>query len=426
MKKSSCFSDSPNTAETGNMEAYSFATTPGWDEDEKSPRTMIQQFEDVIDQMEDDVKKYYYIARETIPELVATETDPHKFLLAASGDVKSAAERLATYWMNRHYFFGDRWLLPMTQTGTGCLSREDVENLRSGYITLVTLEDGRQLYVTDATRLENQVGFGVRERLSYYFATAGLNERSHREGVDSAILVGPRGLANDERFTENLKRLYTSLPVLPKSMVTVPIPFTTAGREHLIEFFSFMLVKSNETMSPATLAGTIIPSSTAHALERLEGIGIHRMHLPEKVGGSPYFNEKFSEWIRMRLSIEDAMSGVLPLQNLLPTLGGPARPDRSNKGLSEIIRRPSGAKFDKNAKEEYTKKRNAMYARRRTQKFKIQQVLLQDQVDSLCAENKRLAGDNKKLELLLARANMEISFSTLACTDYGTSTLDPI
>eukprot|EP00977_Amphora_coffeiformis_P025813 scaffold22361_cov184-Amphora_coffeaeformis.AAC.1 len=345
------------------MEAYSFATTPGWDEDEKSPRTMIQQFEDVIDQMEDDVKKYYYIARETIPgklaraykvltndldpltipimfimytaELVATETDPHKFLLAASGDVKSAAERLATYWMNRHYFFGDRWLLPMTQTGTGCLSREDVENLRSGYITLVTLEDGRQLYVTDATRLENQVGFGVRERLSYYFATAGLNERSHREGVDSAILVGPRGLANDERFTENLKRL-------------------------------------------------------------------------------------------MRLSIEDAMSGVLPLQNLLPTLGGPARPDRSNKGLSEIIRRPSGAKFDKNAKEEYTKKRNAMYARRRTQKFKIQQVLLQDQVDSLCAENKRLAGDNKKLELLLARAYMEISFSTLACTDYGTSTLDPI
>ena len=92
--------------------------------------------------MEDDVKKYYYIARETIPgmlpfffflpftqsnystpswnsltipilciysttpiELVATETNPRKFLLVAKGDVKSAAERLATYWMNRYVVF---------------------------------------------------------------------------------------------------------------------------------------------------------------------------------------------------------------------------------------------------------------------------------------------------------------------------------
>ena len=278
----------------------------------------------------------------------------------------------------------------------------------------MTLDDGRQLYVTDATRLEHQVGFGVRERLSYYFATVGLNERSRLEGVDSAILVGPRGLANDERFMENLKRLYTSLPVLPKSMITIPIPNPVAGREHLIEYFSFMLVRTNESMSPTTLAGSIIPSSTAHALERLEEIGIHRIHLPEKVGGSPDFNSKFLEWIRMRLSVEDAMSGALPIQNLLPTLVGPAKPDRSNKGLSEIIRRPFGAKLDKNAQDEYIRKRNAMYARRRTQKYKIQQVSLQDQIDSLGTENKRLADENKKLELLLARAKMEISFSVLA------------
>lgn len=283
---------------------------------------------------------------------------------------------------------------------------------------MVTLDDGRQLYVTDATRLENRVGFGVRERLSFYIATVGLNERSHREGVDSAILVGPRGLANDERFTENLKRIYTSLPVLPKSMVTVPIPIPLSGTEHLIEYFSFMLIRTNETMSPTTLAGSIIPSSTAQALERLEGIGIHRLHLPEKVGGSPYFNHKFSEWIRMRLSIEDAMSGALPLRNLLPALTGPIKPDRSNKGLSEIIRRPFGANFDESAQEEYNRKRNAMYARRRTQKYKIQQVSLQDQIDSLRAVNNRLANENKELELLLARARMELSFSGFARSDF--------
>lgn len=299
----------------------------------------------------------------------------------------------------------------MNQTGTGCLSKQDIENLRSGYITLVTLEDGRQLYVTDATRLDHQVGFGARERLSYYFATCGLNERSHREGVDSAILVGPRGLANDERFTENLKRMYVSLPVHPKSMVTIPVP-SAEGREHLIEYFSYMLIRSNETMSPATLAGSVIPRSTAQALQRLEEIGISRMYLPEKVGGSPYFNDKFSDWIRMRLSVEDTMSGAPPLRNLLPSAASPAKPDRSNKGLTDIIRRPSGTTFDNNSQEVLIRKRNAMYSRRRTQKFKIQQVTLQDQVDSLTAENKRLADENAKLEWLLARADMEISCAT--------------
>ena len=93
--------------------------------------------------MDADVKKYYFIARETIPgkwhkvlaslwglflksliahytqmaytDIVSRETDPRMFLLVAKGDVRKAAEQLANYWMNRHYFFQDRWLLPMTQ-----------------------------------------------------------------------------------------------------------------------------------------------------------------------------------------------------------------------------------------------------------------------------------------------------------------------
>jgi hypothetical protein len=82
--------------------------------------------------LDDKLKRYYNTARETVPDLVTTETEPRKFLQVSNGDIHKAAETIAFYWMNRHRCFGERWLLPMTQTGSGCLSREDIEGLRSG------------------------------------------------------------------------------------------------------------------------------------------------------------------------------------------------------------------------------------------------------------------------------------------------------
>jgi hypothetical protein len=82
--------------------------------------------------LDDNLKRCYNTARETVPDLVTTETDPRKFLQVSNGNVQKAAETIAFYWMYREHCFGERWLLPMTQTGTGCLSREDIEGLRSG------------------------------------------------------------------------------------------------------------------------------------------------------------------------------------------------------------------------------------------------------------------------------------------------------
>ena len=266
----------------------------------------------------------------------------------------------------------------------------------------MTLADGRQLLVTDATRLKGRIGFLVRERISYYLVTTGLSHRSRHEGVDNAVLVSPNGLANDERFPEMMRRLHTSLPMIAKSMITIPIP--EEGKEALVEYFSYLVHKSNEAMSPSTLAGTSIAASREKSLQQLEARGIKRVYLPEKVGGSAYFNGQLPEWIRMRLSVEDAMSSALPTVNLLST-----KPDRTDKGLSKIIKRPAGAKFDEHAKEEFVRKRNAMYARRRTQKAKLQLVGLQDQKDMLENENQQLKDDNERLELLLARSKLQIS-----------------
>ena len=276
--------------------------------------------------------------------------------------------------------------------------------MRTGFITVVTLDDGRQLLVTDATRLKDcRVEFGVRERIAYYLSTVGLNDKSRREGVDSVILISPKGLANEERFPEMMKRIHVSLPMIAKSMVTIPI-LDEAGREHLVEYFSYLLLRTNETLSPETLAGCSSCISREQALQKLEERGINRIYLPTRAGGSSLFDSQLDNWIRMRLSIEDSMSSALPLQNLLPS-----KPDRSAKGLTEMIRRPASQE----SKEAFLRKRNAMYSRRRTQKFKIQQVALGDQKKLLEAENAKLRKENEKLEVLLAQANLQVSLANV-------------
>lgn len=50
-----------------------------------------------------------------LTDIVTTESDPRKFLMVSDGNVLLAAEKLALYWKERSDFFGDRWLLPMTQ-----------------------------------------------------------------------------------------------------------------------------------------------------------------------------------------------------------------------------------------------------------------------------------------------------------------------
>lgn len=112
----------------------------------------------------------------------------------------------------------------------------------------------------------------------------------------------------------------------------------------------------------------------------------------------------------MRLSIEDAMSSSLPTRNIISKLVD-NKPDRTNKGLSQMIRRCTGAKVDSRANDDFIRKRNAMYARRRTQKFKMQHIALQDEIEALEAENSRLKSDNDRLELLLARAKLEASLA---------------
>lgn len=96
--------------------------------------------------LDKEVTKDYFKAREIIPEIVKQESKMVDFLTFEGFHPFRAAERLSKYWKARKFFFDDRWLLPMVQTGWGAQSPEKVEILRTGY--LLPLKSHTLGYVT--------------------------------------------------------------------------------------------------------------------------------------------------------------------------------------------------------------------------------------------------------------------------------------
>ena len=83
------------------------------------PSVLEQEVQQAMDCLDPQLSKEYYRALEVIPNLVCKETRIADFLEVDQNDPRQAATRLALYWKSRKELFGERWLLPMTQTGTG-------------------------------------------------------------------------------------------------------------------------------------------------------------------------------------------------------------------------------------------------------------------------------------------------------------------
>uniref|UniRef100_A0A7S2VC70 BZIP domain-containing protein n=1 Tax=Entomoneis paludosa TaxID=265537 RepID=A0A7S2VC70_9STRA len=73
-------------------------------------------------------------ALQKAPKVCETESDPLLFVKRCNFDMWSAAKRLCLYWKERLSIFGpQRAFLPLTLTGDGALTVEDVMSLHAGY-----------------------------------------------------------------------------------------------------------------------------------------------------------------------------------------------------------------------------------------------------------------------------------------------------
>lgn len=105
-------------------------------------------------------KKDFSEAYRAAPVVVATESNPIRFLRVESMNPWSAATRLVLYWKYRREVFEDRWLLPLDLSGHGALTDADVANIKKDVVMVQNLPENATLYVDFGKAPDQDDSFG--------------------------------------------------------------------------------------------------------------------------------------------------------------------------------------------------------------------------------------------------------------------------
>ncbi|KAL7580682.1 hypothetical protein ACA910_002194 [Epithemia clementina (nom. ined.)] len=147
------------------------------------------------------------------PELVYEESDPLQFVRYCKYDLWAGAKRLCMYWTERRRLFGpQRAFLPLTLTGTGALTPEDVHNLHAGYPAILPdTVTGRKCVLIDRNNWIRTATDDSKLRAWFYVnCIMAKDEFSQIEGLLALIvMITPRDREIDWNFVRRLTYLGT-------------------------------------------------------------------------------------------------------------------------------------------------------------------------------------------------------------------------
>ena len=354
-----------------------------------------------LETMDSDVKREYLEALEIVPHLVDGESERLKFLRTDNFDPLPAARRLCMYWKYRKVVFGDRWLLPCTQTGTGCLQRDAIDLLRQGFITV--LPSGAPVMLIDAARRTGPTADHTVASIAFYFATTIANEKFQMEGVTLLHLIADKGHWNMSPAPTNYWTIVNqALPMKIKNILMVP-SFAVPEKKHLLDYLSFQTSRLVEARSQRT-SEIVAANTLGGTVQLLESLGISRINLPSCLGGT-FDHTNVHSWIRTRITVEDAMSAASLILNQIHAQRGSSltlirKRQRSNT---------STALQSEEEKQEFIRQRNALYSRRKYHKNKLDMLALPEQSKALQRRNAVLRADHDRLTALVAQAKALVS-----------------
>ena len=196
----------------------------------------------------------------------------------------------------------------MTQTGTGTLSMSDVELLRTGYQALFNRADisnqGLLIVVDFAQVQANQFDSSANVRLMMYLATVLTDPLTQTDGVTVVYVVRDSGMPPVDTNPEGYRMAHAALPLKMKQMIVARA--FRPGKESILNFLTYQTARVNEYRS-GMQPQQVMANSVQETLQMLQDKGVSEQHLPDCLGGR-YTKDSFSDWIRMRLSLEDIMA----------------------------------------------------------------------------------------------------------------------
>ena len=388
-----------------------------------------------------DVREYLQ-ALELVPNTLRSESKTIDFLRIEHGQIIPAAKRIAKYWQTRKLLFGDRWLLPMTQTGTGALQPREIQILRSGYIKYAPTTTHGACFIADFSLLPPDVPRFQPQVLFYLFSTF---------PGEITLLFCVRQCQQRPAlvFNGGIRKLLDAMAVRFKSLYVVQAP--DPGKEHLLNYLGYQQKRFAETnfRVPGTHIAERCQQTTA--LKLVLGYGFERTALPPELGGN-LDQSRFDQWIRMRLSLEEIMGAApigtkhgmtlssCPFPSAVPMLssssliepcqdssacdlGATTAVVSSTKNNNENTKPQAKARAKKVKKQnqrdkeylcltkrpdetekEFTKRKNALYVRRNYHRQKLEILAAQGKVQEYETQNKVLREDNDRLQKLLDTA----------------------
>jgi hypothetical protein len=328
--------------------------------------------------------------------MVKTETKFLDFLRTDDFDPWKAAKRLALYWKYRKYYFGERWLLPMTQTGSGALSMEDVKIMRTGYSVFLPRQGKTTVLLMDLSRLGDS-GRTAHPRVSMYLSTVCTTEWTQVEGVTGIHVV-----------TSAKRPLAEVAPDLRAQQIACfPFKFKNAyvvqayeeGKKHLVEYLAYQTYRIMEQNIRVT-SEYIAADSVEGTCHMLESRGFSRDCFPRCLGGD-YDYRLFDEWCRMQARIEES-----PL--VVPSVAS-AMTDPRGLSTEPLIKRSRTDGGEEEGEDDFVRKRNALYSRRMYHKRKTKLVLVQEQCKVWETRNNTLKEESYRLQGLLVEARYLVS-----------------
>eukprot|EP00977_Amphora_coffeiformis_P029336 scaffold40115_cov183-Amphora_coffeaeformis.AAC.1 len=345
---------------------------------------MEEQFERCLQALDAETAREYNKAVELAPELVENESSAWHFIRYEQYNLERAARRRAKYWKVRKYIFEERWLLPMTQTGTGALTSKEVEILRSGYICPVHTNTRFGLVVfLDKGRLPPDVP-ALQWQILMYIATI---FQGHAGTIVNVVRTGD-GAQIQRPVAQLAPQMYRMLDeaLAYRNARYFVVQGWENGFERLLEFLSFQEMTLTRENLPRAHPILVTADSERGILCLLEESGFSRDCLPRYFGGNLDIAKVFNDWIRARIKLESVSST-------------PSRLNARQLEVTTAVRQQAGE-----SKEDFIRRRSAFYSRRKYNKKSLKALTLEDEVALARGVNTELKQENQRLQDFLAKA----------------------
>lgn len=339
-----------------------------------------QQVHQALQVFDESLVRDYRVAVQHARGLVLKETPVVDFLRTEQWNPIQAATRLAMHWKTRRQIFSEeRWLLPMSQTSTGCLDADSVEILRSGYLTIVSgaSPEHPKVWILDYSLLPQGAKM-YHPKILFYMATVTSDRAFQTKGATVLFVVRSQERPPPILASAQVKQLMESVAGrIGKIFIGQAYEF---GKEYLMDYLGYQQRRMVECNTHLT-AQQVAADSLEGTLAQLQAQGFHQSSLPKCLGGD-LDHTWFQHWIRSRLSIEDIMGATPPRWVAVSSISTDRQGEQEQASQQHQIVRRANRGQECIAPGEVS-------------------VLL---VQNLCLANARLRKNNEKLEQILSQA----------------------